>query len=73
MEGQAVKPAFWVLQCPSNIAPGKALIVSAITVRGKSCLYDCPFLFGEETGRVWVVVYEKVGSCGHNYRQKTFL
>lgn len=73
MEGETVKPALWIFQCPSDISPGKALIVSAITVRGKSCLYDYPLSFSEKTGRVWIVVYEEIGPDCHDYSRKTFL
>ena len=73
VETQAVQPALGVFERSEDVGPGEALIVSRITVRGKSVTNELAFLVREELGCVRVVVDEPVGCNGNNDCSKTFL
>lgn len=73
MEGKSVQPAFGILDCSHDIAPGEALIMRAVTICRQACMYNGSLCLAQKARRVWVVVDEEVCTGGNDYGNKTFL
>lgn len=73
VEAKTVQPALWVLDSIHHIAPRELLVVRGIAVGGQSGPDETALLFGNELGRVGVVLNEPVCAEGNDHGRDTFL